>query len=58
MRVGQANIRSLSAIADLIDIACSKQKLEIMCMSKILHPDNTITNKIKKRLLSIASERN
>ena len=48
MRVGQANIRSLNTSAEFI--ACSKQNIEIMCMSEIWHPDNDITEKNQKEM--------
>ena len=50
-------VKKSPASADLIDIACSKQNIKIMCMSEIWHPDNDITEKIKKRWNWIASER-
>ena len=57
MKIGQANIRSLNTSSDIIDLVCTKQDIEIMCLSEIWHPDNKITGKIMKKWNWIASER-
>lgn len=57
MKFAQANIRSLNTSFDTLEMLCSKQEVEVICLSEIWHPDSLIVNNIKRKWHWISSER-
>ena len=58
MKIAYANVRSLNTSFNLVETACHKQKIQILGLSEIWHPDNSIKDNVKKSWKWIATERN
>ena len=57
MKFAQANIRSLNTSFNTLEVICSKNEFEVICLSEIWHPSTSITNNIKNKWHWISSER-
>ena len=57
MKIGYANVRSLNTAFNLVETACRKQCIQILGLSEIWHPDNSIKENVKKTWTWLATER-
>ena len=57
MKIGYANVRSLNTSFNLVETACRKQCIQILGLSEIWHPDNSIKENVKKTWTWLATER-
>ena len=57
MKIAYANVRSLNTSFSLVEAACQKQNIQVLGLSEIWHPDNSIKESVRKSWNWIATER-
>ena len=58
MKIAYANVRSLNTSFNLVETACLRQKIKVLGLSEIWHPNNALKESVKQSWHWIATERN